>query len=136
LLRPGTITRQQIAAVTNLPVVDADATDRRASPGTRHRHYAPTAHVQLFFDLDTLAQSLRQGAGQRSAVVLSATDPLVGLPWRPLSGDTLYAEMRRADELHVDEILVHCDGVTACDEALMDRLLRAADNESEAGRGT
>jgi len=132
ILRPGAITRTQLAAASGLPVELAGDADRAASPGTRYRHYAPTATVRVFTDLAALQQAAAAAEGR--VLILSRFDPDLPHDWRPLQADQLYAELRRADDLHVDEILVHCDDVTARDEALMDRLLRAADTDSEAGQ--
>ncbi len=53
--------------------------------------------------------------------------PIEGLPaTQIMSRATLYDQLRRADHLGVDEILVHCDAVVRADEAWMDRLVRAA----------
>lgn len=124
VLRPGSITRGQLSEVGGVPVVIADAETRSASPGTRHRHYAPRAKVVLTDVLD------RDHVHGRNAVwkvaILSARDPEWGVPWRPLSAATLYADLRWADDLEVDEILVHCDDAILENEALIDRLRRAA----------
>ena len=129
LLRPGVITREDLQRVSGLPVTTGDVESRSASPGTRYRHYAPAARMRLFRGLEALQTAARQAEGR--TMILSRFDPDLDVDWRPLQADQLYAELRRADELRVDEILVHCDDVTVGDEALMDRLLRAADTDFE-----
>ncbi len=131
ILRPGVITRADIERVTGLPVAVATDDQRSASPGTRYRHYAPQARVRVFTEFESLVDAASRAEGR--ILILSRFDPGLAADWRPLQADRLYAELRAADELHVDEILVHCDDVTVRDEALMDRLLRAADMDSEAG---
>lgn len=131
ILRPGVITRADLERVSGLPVETAADDQRSASPGTRYRHYAPQARVRVFTDLETLKDAAERAVGR--TLILSRFDPGMTTEWRPLQADQLYAELRAADELPVDEILVHCDDVTVRDEALMDRLLRAADTDSEAG---
>jgi len=124
LLRPGAIDRAALETASGLPVVDGSSDAKAASPGTRYRHYAPRARVRLFTDLNALLQAAETASGR--VVVLSTVDPGPGLEWRPLLPQTLYAELRAADDLRVDEILVHCDSDTVGNEALMDRLTRAA----------
>ena len=130
VLRPGAITREQLFEVGGVPVVDAAREDRKASPGTRFKHYAPSARVVL------LTTPAPWDLGPGSRLVLSRTDPGIGIPWRPLREETLYADLRWADELHVDEILVHCDEAILRNEALLDRLRHAAGLATENDVGT
>lgn len=127
LLRPGVITRNQIEAVVGGVLDEAGANDG-ASPGTRHRHYAPRATVVL---CDTVAR-LQEEADSES-LVLSTEPPPFNISWRPLAVSTLFAELRRADDLHVNKILVHCTDSVMLDEALMNRLRKAAEPFSESG---
>ncbi len=53
LLRPGTITKEQLQAVLGQM---AESTDSRRSPGLRYRHYAPQKPVRLFTGAGALAQ--------------------------------------------------------------------------------
>ena len=131
ILRPGVITRADLERASGLPVQTAAHDQRSASPGSRYRHYAPQARIRIFTELDALTDAAARAEGR--TMILSRFDPGLAVEWRPLQADRLYAELRAADELQVDEILVHCDDVTVRDEALMDRLLRAADTDSEAG---
>lgn len=128
MLRPGVISRAQIEAVVGSTLADGGAQDESASPGTRHRHYAPRATVVL---CDTAAM-LKQEATPGS-IVLSIERPLFDIPWRPLAAPTLFAELRRADDLHLNKILVHCTGAVLLDEALMNRLRKAAEPFRESG---
>lgn len=131
LLRPGSITRQHIAAATGLPVTDADQEQRAASPGTRYRHYAPHARVRLCNSQAEVVACLAARSAQPTKVlVLSPSRLDVDVPQRLLQRATLYDELRSADQLAVEEILVHCDADVRADEALMDRLERAAEPAS------
>jgi hypothetical protein len=59
-----------------------------------------------------------------------ATHAIADLPERVicalLSEPTLYAELRRADDLQLGGILVLCDHTVLSRDALMNRLLKAA----------
>jgi hypothetical protein len=48
----------------------------------------------------------------------------------PLSESTIYAELRRADDLQLAAILVLCDAAVQRREALMNRLSKAAGSGS------
>lgn len=124
MLRPGTITREALTKATGLPVVDPELGDLRRSPGTRHRHYAPQVPVILFDDLG----QVRDLAGTGNVMILSAVDPGVGATWHLLDARTVFADFREAERLGVDKILVHLDETVRVDEALMNRLRRAAES--------
>jgi L-threonylcarbamoyladenylate synthase len=128
LLRPGSISREQLERALELPVVAASALDDlRTSPGTRYRHYAPTCPVVLCHNKDVLrAQVSKYG---ENIMVLTGEDPQVSnehVVHAVLSEATLYAELRRADDLHLKAILVLCDEAVQEREALMNRLNHAA----------
>lgn len=131
LLRPGGITRQQIESVIGSELLSPEAQDARTSPGTRHRHYAPHAAVVLCDTEDMLRSEAVPGT-----IVLSKDPPPIEIPWRRLDATTLFAELRRADDLQVNKILVHCTHAVRIDEALMNRLRMAAEpfRESDVGK--
>lgn len=124
MLRPGKITREALTQATGLPVVDPEQSDLRRSPGTRHRHYAPSVPVVLCEDLD----HVRDVAGKGNVMVLSVVNPGVGSVWHSLDARTVFAHFREAERLGVDKILVHLDETVRVDEALMNRLRRAAES--------
>lgn len=47
ILRPGTITREMLAQIIGKVEQARSGLELRRSPGTRHRHYSPRAHVVL-----------------------------------------------------------------------------------------
>lgn len=104
--------------------VDSQPNELHRSPGTRYRHYAPAANVKLYFSLEELLMAAKKTG---SSVILSGSDPGLGIAWRPLDAATLYSELRRADALGVKEILVHCGIAVRMNPALMDRLLKASE---------
>lgn len=47
ILRPGTITRDQVASTLGCPVAQLEAADNIIAPGQMTSHYAPRGHVRL-----------------------------------------------------------------------------------------
>jgi len=130
LLRPGNVRRDDIERAVGVRVRDVPATaDLRHSPGTRYRHYAPAAQVVLVRSVEEAAR-MRDASHDR-VLLLAPSDLAIGIPWRPLSSASLYAELRRADTLHVKKIIVHCDEQVQANEALMNRLQKAAEPSTE-----
>lgn len=135
VLRPGSVTRGRLHDVSGADVVDPERMDDRAhSPGTRYRHYAPVASMILVDSVDEIGTSYvnvafaGDGTERSRIVVLATSDPgLPGIEWRPLLPMTLFAELRRADRLHVEKIIVLCDEAVRRNEALMNRLHKAAE---------
>jgi len=122
VLRPGFVTAENLEHL-GFEIV-ASPNELHLAPGTRHRHYAPNAHVRLFYDKRLLMEAAE---GFEEALILAREKPPTNHEWRKLDGSTLYAELRRADTLGIKEILVHCDQAVCLDAALMDRLQRAAE---------
>ena len=117
VLRPGAITRAQVAAELGVTPGERDASSPRAS-GTLAAHYAPRTPVFLV-DRDTIAaQSAR---GVRVAVLALGPTPD---PQR--YGHDLYARLRELDGRGADRILVEAPPATPAWEAINDRLSRAA----------
>ncbi len=117
LLRPGVISVAVIEAVLGKKLLRATEEDAKASPGTRHRHYAPKGHMRLVFSEDEIGDAER---------VFSRTSKTY-----PLSAHTLYDLLRQADRDQIQEIVVYCDAIIQQDEGLMDRLRRAAESVSK-----
>ena len=116
LLRPGSITREQIEAVLG-SALSQHSSGPCPSPGMRYRHYAPKAKVLLFSHLEELLHHKQLHPQTKRLVLSNQTGDL------PLSAQTLYQNLRLADARECAEILVLCDSL---DAALMGRLTRAA----------
>lgn len=110
ILRPGSITREELSAVLQCEVGNGDGS--HASPGTKYKHYAPKAKIEIVGSFE---------AASREAFLMSLEE-------RPgfhhLTAATLYALLRQADLEGAEKIVVVCREWS--DEALKDRLLRAA----------
>jgi L-threonylcarbamoyladenylate synthase len=117
LLRPGTITKEEIEAVLKKQVrlfsKKRASNEILPSPGLMHRHYAPAAQMKLFMDWQSL-------------VHYAATSKQKMLLLESVTEETLYSLLRRADREKYKEILVFCDEKMCKNLALMDRLNRAA----------
>lgn len=115
LLRPGSITKEEIEDVLQASVFLSSANSPVHSPGMKYRHYAPKAEVRLVFARENLSGSF-----------ILAPHPRKGE--RLLSEKTLYAELREADRLGFPVIEIDCSSsLILQNQALMNRLLKAAD---------
>lgn len=125
ILRPGAITGDELLeAGCNAVHLLGNAEDLHHSPGTRYRHYAPKTPIRLLFSEDDVKIASRSGNKHILAPYTLADQP----QWRLLSTASLYSELRLADALGVDEIIVLCTEAVIKDSALIDRLRRAAGN--------
>ncbi|MBP6509251.1 MAG: threonylcarbamoyl-AMP synthase [Candidatus Kapabacteria bacterium] len=138
ILRPGVVTAQDLQTRSGL-LVDHSVSDTEliASPGTRYRHYAPNAILLIVSSEEDVVDHLSGGEGDvmiltRPEVHASFSGRIVG----SLTEHDLYAELRRADDLHVERIVVLCDEAVRGNEALMNRLRKASGDGNEQDTGT
>jgi L-threonylcarbamoyladenylate synthase len=121
ILRPGGVTREQLAemlgdvAVVD-GVVDEVAARGLAAPGMTLKHYAPRARVELFESTDQL---------ELRANELRATRVRVA-EFRDPSAESLFARLREFDANGADVILCLLPSPQGIGLAVRDRLLRAA----------
>jgi L-threonylcarbamoyladenylate synthase len=147
LLRPGALTRQQLAAAAGEPLSDTDAAAPRAS-GTLEAHYAPRATVRLMpakalGDAVAVWTEARAAAGRRAGSapglgVYSRSVPLPrgasewGLVSRQMPDNAraaafeLFAVLREFDTLGVGLIWVEQPPAGSAWDGVRDRLERAA----------
>lgn len=130
VLRPGAITREQIAAVLGEAPGGQDAQSPRAS-GTLAAHYAPGKPLALV-DGAFFAGGI---AGHATVAVLAFRERPSGAEiatWIRASGDParyghdLYANLRRLDASPAARIFIERPPDGAAWEAVRDRLMRAA----------
>lgn len=134
LLRPGSITPQQLEQVLDMPLAGSDAQAPRVS-GSLEKHYAPRTPVMLMEGdlIVELAHSLAR-QGKRVAVLARTTlQPMVdGLVWQAAPRDAaayaheLYASLRTLDQAGCDAMLVEQPPDEPEWLAVRDRLMRAA----------
>ena len=153
LLRPGLLTRAQLAAACGQPVLDKDAPVSVAAPrasGTLESHYAPNARVRLMdalalqAGLDTLNTTAKGPAARPGTVAVYARSPLrLNAPtlYRRMPDDAaaaaqqLFAVLRELDALGVSQIWVQAPPDAPEWDGVRDRLSRAAADGSPPSRG-
>lgn len=101
LLRPGSISKEELEEFLGQKITEATKETKIASPGMKYRHYAPRAKVRL-------AHSKEQLNGY------------VIIP----NEKTLYAEFRIADRKGEKEIVIDCTKVLS--KALLNRIEKAS----------
>ena len=122
LLRPGSVTVDDIAACTGVTPLAFEGSDVQA-PGMMQSHYAPDAHVRLnCTEYPDNAAWLQFGNApeQANALNLSAQGNLVE------AAANLYDFLKQLDALEVDLICVSPIPETGLGLAINDRLRRAA----------
>lgn len=134
LLRPGSITAQQLEDALGEPLASAGAASPRA-PGTLAKHYAPQTPLMLMETdlLVELAGSMTRQGHKVAVLARSALQPLLaGVTWIVAPRDAasyahdLYASLRTLDEAGCSAILVERPPLDPAWAAIQDRLMRAA----------
>lgn len=134
VLRPGSITAQDLARVTGL-AVDGSIDAMVRCPGRMQSHYAPQARVLLASIeqvTDAIADSVARGARVGVLAAQRSPDWPSEIPWLAL-GNTpdqqaqqLYQRLREADHLGLDVLIAVPPSDTGVGQAVRDRLWRAA----------
>jgi L-threonylcarbamoyladenylate synthase len=128
IVRAGAIDADAVERIVAMPVAGA-AGPSRAS-GMLAAHYAPDCEVVLAADAEDAAQiAARLGALGRLVEVIDRTDDLV------LAARSLYADLRAADERHLDAVVVVLPPPRGLGHALRDRLEKAAAGSRRSGGG-
>lgn len=134
ILRPGGVSSGQIEEVLGRPLVDDDGKGP-AAPGTLDAHYAPRAEVLLMRENELwtaarrcLDEGLRVGVFSKK---LPPSDLAPALSFRKrgdgkAAAHDLYAVLRALDDEGCDTILATLPEGDALDQAVADRLRRAA----------
>jgi L-threonylcarbamoyladenylate synthase len=142
ILRPGWVTAEQIAAVLGNPLDGARRDTPRVS-GSLESHYAPQARVELLPPAllmprarELTASGLKVAVLARGGVPsLPANAQLIELPATDDElAHTLYAVLRRVDELGCDVALATLPEEIGIGVAIADRLRKAA-GRRDAGAG-
>jgi len=133
LLRPGAVSRSQLADVVGV-VADPDDSAPRA-PGRQRSHYAPGTPLSIV-DAANLEREVREAiaAGERVAVLARSVSPIASerLVWRCMPAlpagyaRALYAALRELDAEGAGRILVEGVPTEESWAAVADRLSRAA----------
>ena len=127
ILRPGAITAQMITESTGLDVVDSTDSNNAGKEsirvsGSLDAHYAPVALVLL-------DQTPQIGQGFIALVTTATPDGVIRLA-SPTDNvefaQTLYASLRKADELDLSHVVIEQPQGAGIAIAIRDRLMRAA----------
>lgn len=139
LLRPGSISRSQVADVIGR--VDDPGADAPRAPGRERSHYAPGTPLEIV-DAGSLqgaleaalAQGLRVAVLARSAArVNSDRVAWCAMPDAPAAyGRALYSALRALDAAGLDRILAEAVPAEESWAAIADRLARAATRDEAA----
>lgn len=131
LLRPGAVTLEALHEVLpEVQVAKAAADGPSPSPGTRHRHYAPDAHIRLVDHPPAEPAGVSATYIGLTAPAEPATFALVKICASTAEyAQHLFDFLRRSDEVGAETI--YCQRVVPehLGRALMDRLERAADQQ-------
>ena len=127
ILRPGAITAQMITESTGLEVVTPTDSSNEAKEnirvsGSLEAHYAPAAKVKL-------DQTPTIGQGFIAIATTATPDGVIRLasPNNDVEfAQTLYASLRRADELGLSHVVIEQPMGPGIAIAIRDRLMRAA----------
>lgn len=126
LLRPGSITAEDLSSVTSAAVVRAvEAAAAPISPGQLASHYAPAAHVRLNITRPVAGEALLAFGPQ----VPDHTGPIINLSAKGdliEAASRLFSALRTLDASGADTIAVMPIPIDGLGEAINDRLRRAA----------
>jgi L-threonylcarbamoyladenylate synthase len=135
ILRPGMISRDDIARVTGGAEVGADTSDAPRSPGTTGKHYAPRALLRLFpsgsresalAEARAAQQRCRVGAMVLSDFPLDIAASRL-MPDDPVAyAQALYATLHSLDDAGCEVVFVEQPPSTPAWAGVLDRLERAA----------
>jgi L-threonylcarbamoyladenylate synthase len=134
VLRPGSITAQDLTRVTGL-AVDGSIDPRMRCPGRMDSHYAPQARVVLA-SVEQVSRAITQyiARGARVGVLAAQRSPAwpPEVVWLPLGNvpdeqaRQLYQRLREADRIGLDVLIAVPPSDVGLGHALRDRLWRAA----------
>ena len=131
ILRPGVITREDLQAKTNLPIVETDSADEKlTAPGQLQSHYAPQKPVRLNIEEKQQGHVLIGFGSVKGDISLSPAGDLME------AARNLYTVMGDADALEgvcIDVAPIPMEGLGV---AINDRLKRSAAPRPEEAQGT
>ena len=137
ILRLGCLAREEIERIVGTIQVSSSDEALKRSPGTRHRHYAPRAQVEIIDEgnheqFTKRIESYRQQGKKVGCIVHSLVFPhtpqsSVRLVKKEEYAQHLFDSLLQVDDMNVDVILVECIPDVGIGEAVMDRLRKAAE---------
>ena len=135
VLRPGALSLEQLSAAgdyTVLPSWGSPGSATPVSPGMKYRHYAPAAKLQLCGSVDEVNAIVESSTEQILVLAPHARKAEVHYEHvHDLDTSTLFDELRQADVLQTALIVVLCDESVRANEALVNRLVKAAGTDEK-----
>jgi L-threonylcarbamoyladenylate synthase len=116
VLRPGSVTREEIEGVLQLTVAERSAI--RKAPGMYKRHYAPRTQCLVVTEVEEADAGLVFGVPKNSNQIQMPSEPRA-------YASLLYASMADLDGRNLSEFYVQLPPITEGWTAVMDRLSKA-----------
>ncbi|WP_194844002.1 L-threonylcarbamoyladenylate synthase [Candidatus Clavichlamydia salmonicola] len=115
ICRPGVVTSEEIEEVLGKKINDKSKDAQMvASPGSRYRHYAPTARIHLCSSEENAQKYIEQSPKIYRAIIKNP------------HAYNFYRALREADKLDVQEIIIIYNRELDNNPALWDRIFRAS----------
>lgn len=137
ILRPGTITKEQIEKAIGKVTLHPSLVSKRnvsapASPGMKYRHYAPHKEM-ILASSEKIPSTLRRLKDKEIGLILTKTDEcgmadasvFIG-PGKKRIAKNIFKALRQMDKMHVDVIVVEMIDEKGIGFGIMNRLKKAA----------
>ncbi len=135
LLRPGSVTLEQLNKIVKVRPMASKAKGAQKSPGLKHKHYQPNCEVLPLSGAEWKKGLIKLIKAGKKIGVLSLKAPVPKDPHIVFSekfrgresqyAKKLYSSFYRAEKEHVDVLAVQSTGKTGLGLAIMDRITRA-----------
>ncbi len=129
ILRPGSITSNDLELVLGKEVPLWKQTSKLTSvpsPGLKYRHYAPIAPIRLVYEQGLIESYARESGHNILFLLPTGVVFKHERAFHYFNAQNLYDLLRQSDQKKYDEIIVFCDEKTKSNDALMNRLEKAA----------
>lgn len=149
ILRPGAVTKKMIETVLDIKILDASTLETEnkipKAPGMKYKHYSPSGKITIVDgSIKNVASFINEEVEKLQAIsesvaVICASEygrhikckctSIIGSLKNPKEiASNLFIALRKMDQLKIDNIFIHSINLDDIGRAVMDRLLKAADN--------
>lgn len=144
ILRPGFVTKEMIEEVLQMDILDFSETkikDTPKSPGMKYKHYAPKGHVTIIKgSINQFESYLNQLTSKEKVGVIAPTEYLKNIKLHhlfdlgpidnfDLIGSNIFSALRQMDLDQVETIYIPYLSTKKQGQAIMNRLIKAANHE-------
>ncbi len=129
IVRPGAIAKEEIEEFLgeSVCVYVAKKGEKALCPGIKYRHYAPNAKVSLFFSGKDVKNYLKTKSEVGTMLLCNIPEFFnSNVLTLPLTAGSFYANLRLADRLGLEEIVIVCDEQVRKDLGLMNRIEKSS----------